>query len=165
MDVLASWQLFLLLGLLIVVPLAVYAFRLWRRLKAMEARQQATEAAAASRIEKQKQQAENGLRILATALLQDELTLTEASMRISYLLVQVDEQAAGKQRYSAFFQLAEATAHIPILDKWKALPRKQKHAFTVEREKHEENFKPFVLEATRILLEEFSSDLPVEMPG
>lgn len=154
MDVLTSWQLFWLLGLLIVVALAVYAFRLWRRLQAMEARQQATEAAAASRIEEQRQRAEKGLRILATALLQDELTLTEASMRIAYLLTQIDEQATEKRQYSAFFQLAQATAHIPILDQWKALSSRQQRAYTLEREKHEENFKPFVLEATRVLLAE-----------
>lgn len=163
MEVFNDWQLYLLLGLLIVIALAVYAWRLWRRLKAMEASHRATEQAAQLGFEEQKKQAQNGLRILATALLQDELTLTEASMRIAWSLTQIDEQAHEKQRYSAFFQLAEATAHIPILDQWKALPRKQQYRFTVERARHEENFKPFVLEAARVLLEEFSADRAIEV--
>lgn len=155
-DGLFDWRLGLLVGLLVVVPLAAYAWRLWRRLRDMKASQQASERAAQLRQEEQKQQTEKGLRILATALLREELTLTEGSMRISYLLSQIDGQATEKQQYSAFFQLAEATAHIPILDQWQALPRKQQHAFTLERETHEENFKPFVLAATRVLLDEMS---------
>ena len=84
---------------------------------------------------------------LSRGVLADQLTLTEASIRISGLLDTLDLAEETREQYSVFTQLSEACQHIPILDAWKALPKKEKQRFNKEREYIEENYRDFVLAA------------------
>jgi uncharacterized protein DUF2489 len=140
------------LATILLLALLAYACHLQRRLKTLEEKQH---SAALDR-EKQRQQllenASRGIQILAGALVREEVTLTEGCMRIAYLLTQVDEDARQKQEYSVFFQLAEATAHIPVLDAWRELSKQKQRAFNKERTNTEEAFQEFVVEAAQQLL-------------
>lgn len=142
------------LAAFILAILAAYAWHLHRRLKALEDKQQCEALEAETRRQQQKDDATQGIRILAGAMIREELTLTEGCMRIAYLLPKVDEAAHSKDQYSVFFQLASATSHIPVLDAWKALPSQQKNAYTKERATIEEAFESFVMEAVQELLKE-----------
>lgn len=82
--------------------------------------------------------------ILARAVLDDQVTMTEASIRINSLSQALPLEAEIKQELLVFQQLAEATQHIPILEKWRALSRKEKKQFDKERESIEEKFKDFI---------------------
>ncbi|MFL0802383.1 MAG: DUF2489 domain-containing protein [Agarilytica sp.] len=90
----------------------------------------------------------NSVEIIARAVLDDQVTLTEASIRINALIQAIRLEEDKAKELSVFRQLAEATAHIPILEKWKALSRKEKRDYEKERESIEDNFRDFVVVAS-----------------
>ena len=96
------------------------------------------------------------IQVLAQGLKEEQLTGTEAAIRISVLLefLGVDEHV--REDYSVFFQLAEATAHIPMLDKWKQLSTKDKLKYDAERQAIESKYKDFIQDAAqRIIGQQF----------
>ncbi len=91
--------------------------------------------------------------ILARAVIDDQVSLTEASIRINALLPSLSLDEKRQEELRVFQQLAEATAHIPILERWKALPRKEKQAYDKEREAIEANYQDFVLSAAKHIVD------------
>ncbi|SMF29551.1 Protein of unknown function [Alteromonadaceae bacterium Bs31] len=99
------------------------------------------------------------IEFIARAFLQEQLSATEASIRISVLSESLSLSKELAEPLSAFKQLAAATSHIPILDKWKALDKKQKREFEQQRLSHEGVFEAFVIESARQILENKASYL------
>ncbi len=89
------------------------------------------------------------IQILAQAVHNDELTLTEASIRISGLLDSLDVHADVKTEFSAFYQLREKTSHIPYLEAWQQLSSAEQNKFDLERLRHEASFNDFVMDAAK----------------
>lgn len=99
--------------------------------------------------EQQRSEANKSIQVLAGAVGRNELTLTEASIRIGGLLDALNVSENVKSDYAGFYQLREATAHIPILAGWKALSVKEKHQFTLERTRCESLYGDFVIDAAK----------------
>ncbi len=142
-----------LIGAVIILVLAIIAGRLVfkvvqlnkkraKQLADIEAASQAAQAQARSHNNK-------SIQILAQALHKDELTLTEASLRIAFLLDQLEVNDAVKEEFSAFYQLRERTNHIPILQEWQALTDKEQRVFDKERLQHENTYFEFVMDAAK----------------
>ena len=91
------------------------------------------------------------VQVLAQGLVDDQLSLTEGAIRISVLLDNLKINEAARSDYSAIFQLAEATSHIPILDAWGRLSKKEKKQFEKMRSGIEDQYKDFVVDAARRL--------------
>ncbi len=91
--------------------------------------------------------------ILSRAVIEKQVTLTEACIRINALIQTLGLDAKVVEELSVFRQLAEATAHIPILERWKALSRKEKQKFERERESLEANFSDFVVAAAEKIVQ------------
>ena len=98
-------------------------------------------------IAEQREKVNTSIQILAHAVQGDELSLTEASIRISVLLDSLGVDDDVRSEFSAFYQLREQTEHIPILEGWKNLSRKEQTSFDIQRLKHEESYRDFVLDA------------------
>ena len=138
-------------GAIIVLALAMIAWRLQSRVYKMEHAKKQQAAALDTLKDEHQQYLNNSVQVLAQGLVDDQLSLTEGAIRISVLLGNLTMTEQEKEDYSAFFQLAEATAHIPILNAWKALPKKEKRRFENERLEIEEKYRAFVVDAaTRI---------------
>lgn len=90
---------------------------------------------------------------LANALLQEQLSSTEASMRISWLAKSIDLSATQQEMVMVFDTLAAATKHIPILEEWKKLTRKQQFQFDKQRLALEEEYKDFILASAQKISE------------
>ncbi len=99
--------------------------------------------------EAQRGRVNRSIQIIAQAINNEDITLTEASIRISVLLdsLSVDDQV--REEFSAFYQLAEATNHIPILEAWKKLSPKEQFAFDQQRVTQETHFQEFVQDAAK----------------
>lgn len=95
------------------------------------------------------------LYLLADAILDDKLTHTEGCLRICAIASGLDDQARFRTEYGVLFTVAEATAHIPILDAWKALPTADKRRYDKERMAVELKYGEAVLEAARRLKEDY----------
>lgn len=151
-----SWLVVLAVaGVLIVVVMSIIAARLvykvYRLQKEREEKLKALEEANLVAQRKQREWLNKSIQILAQASVNDELTLTEASIRISGLLDSLGVDEAVKKEFSAFYQLREKTNHIPYLEAWKKLSRAEQNQFDIERLRHESTFNDFVIDAaTRI---------------
>ena len=73
------------------------------------------------------------------------------------LSTQLELSDSEKTDYQVFVQLAEATAHIPILDEWRKLNSLEKHRFDIERDELEKNYRDFVENAARKLVDDLGS--------
>lgn len=132
---------------LLVLVLASYAGYLFWQLRQQRQRREAQRAELEVWLGERDADARQSIQIIAGALLRDELTHTEAAMRIAWLSKQVVPGEGDD--YSVFEQLAAATAHIPILADWQALDKKEKRRLTAERLKLEEQYSEFVLAAAQ----------------
>jgi len=150
----------IILGAIIILVLSAIAIRLVYKVHRLhKSRQEKLKAQEAANQESQRihrQWLNKSIQLLAQGLDKNELSLTEASIRISGLLdvLGVDEQI--KTEFSAFYQLTEKTQHIPYLDAWKNLSPAEQNKFDRERIEQEAAFLDFVLDAAkRILGREF----------
>lgn len=91
--------------------------------------------------------AEKAVYLLAEALLDNKLTLTEGCMRISAMAAGLTDYERFQKEYAVVFTVAEATAHLPILDAWRALSRSEKKALERERLAIEERHRAAVIAA------------------
>jgi hypothetical protein len=91
------------------------------------------------------------VQVLAQSLVDDQLSLTEGAIRISVLLDNLKIDDAARSDFSAIFQLAEATSHIPILEAWNRLSKTEKKQFEKTRVGIEDQYKEFVVDAARRL--------------
>lgn len=142
---LTTWLL--IAALTVIAILAVVAARLHYRLYRLRQKQALEQTEQAEREREQRERVNTSIRILAQALQREELTLTEASIRISMLLDSLGVGDEVRTEFSAFYQLRERTAHIPILAAWQDLDRKQQQKFERERLHHETTYGDFVLDA------------------
>lgn len=127
----------LVAAILIIVVLAAVAAWLWHRVYRQSRRNRQMEREYQQRASDQRERINDSIRILARAVGNDEVTLTEASIRIRVLLDSLEADEAVREEFAAFYQLADDTAHIPILDQWKQLSPRDQHRFHREREQIE----------------------------
>ncbi|TNF04352.1 MAG: DUF2489 domain-containing protein [Gammaproteobacteria bacterium] len=149
--------LLLLLGVLIIVCLAGYAIYLQRQLQHRKAAREEQARQLASELDERREHYRKSIQILAAALEADQMTLTEGAIRISMLASQLDLDESEQEHYQVFFQLTQATAHIPILEDWKKLSTRDKLRFDRERVEIEEKYREFVVEAARQVIKKKQS--------
>lgn len=166
----------------VLIILAAYAIYLYLQLRAQKVRQHELEREYQNRRLSELEQAQKSIVILARALLGKDLNLTEACIRIAYLMNQVRETldsnteevfssaddladlaTRGNRSFhdiypehvsTVFFQVAEASAHIPILEAWGKLSYPEQLAYDRERAEIEAKFEEFVLVAVEQVLEQ-----------
>jgi len=146
-------MLVILSGAILVIPLAIYAVYLASKL--VKKKRQERELAKnlnSDRLEGEKD-ARQSIQIISRALLQKDLSETEAAMRIAFIALKLTPSSDEATALLIFQQLAEATAHIPILEDWNALERTEKRRLTVEREGIESKYTEFVQDSAAKLSE------------
>ena len=147
------WFYLALIGSVIIVVLTVIAARLLLKLRAQTKKR--TAALAAIEEANQKAQIEQrvwmnkSIQILAQAVGKEDLSLTEASIRICGLLDALNVGDEIKTEFSAFYQLREKTQHIPYLEAWKALSDAEQRKFDLERLQHEATYQDFIMDAAK----------------
>lgn len=142
-------QFLIIAGALILLVLSVIAWRLQSQVRKMEATKAQQQQELDELKDNHQQYLNNSIQVLAQGIIDDQLTLTEGAIRISVLLDNLEINDKHREEYSAFFQLAEATSHIPILKAWKQLPKAEKRRFEKERESTEDKYKDFVVDAAK----------------
>jgi len=146
-----SSTVLLLAAIVIVAVLAAIAgYYLWQlRLLSKKRKDQKKALEQAGR--EQRDRVNKSIQIIAQAIIEDQMTLTEGAIRVRVLLDGLGVDESVQEEFAAFYQLAKATEHIPILAAWKELSTKKKLAFDSERERLERDYREFVLDAaTRI---------------
>lgn len=138
-----------LMMLLIITCLSAYAANIcWQLLQQKKIARQAQAVLKRQRSESRHDHQES-ISVLIRCLSQGQVTVTEASIRISGLAKMLDLNEDERKQYQAFDDLAYATSHIPILADWKRLSSKERYKFTLERETIESEFEERIQHAVK----------------
>jgi len=140
--------LLILAVVVIVVLLGITAYYLLQVRELNERRAVQRQEVEQFAIDKRKH-ANVSIQVIAGSLTEEQMTLTEGAIRISKLLDTFGLEPHLLEEFTAFYQLTEATEHIPIMDDWKQLKTKQKLVFDKERTELEVVHKEFVLDAAK----------------
>ncbi len=139
-------------GIIIVLGLSVIAgYYLWQ-LKLQQKKLAEVEAEQEKTLQDQRKRLNNSIQRLAQGVLGEQLTKTEAAIRIRVLLDGLGVDNETRKQYSAFYILAAKTDHIPILAEWKKLPSNDKKKYDKERLNLEKEYGDFVLDAAQKIL-------------
>ncbi len=145
-------MIFLAAAALVVLVLSsvaiYYHWRLYQQRRQVEERRRKAEQERAG----QRQRVLRSIEIICRAMISDQVTLTEGCIRVSVLFRALDFDEKQLNPFSVFFDMESATAHIPILDDWRKLSRKQQNMFDNERESIEAKYRDFVLDAAQRFL-------------
>ncbi len=147
MSVLSSpvfWGVAALLVILILIVIAGYYLLQLKRLREKQQLQKDSISQAGA---EQRLRVNKSIQIINQSMIAGQMTITEGAIRTKVLLDGLAVTDLVREEFSAFYELAAATDHIPILEAWKALSTKQKLKFDSERETLEEAYRDRVLEA------------------
>ncbi|MDQ2078019.1 DUF2489 domain-containing protein [Marinimicrobium sp. ABcell2] len=139
----------LVIAVVIILALAVVAVQLQYRLYKLKRDQNERQAVMEREGEAQRERVNRSIQIIAKSVGNDDITLTEASIRISVLLDSLGVEEPVREEFSAFYQLAEANSHIPILEEWRKLSPKQQFALDQQRVTQEVHYQEFILDAAQ----------------
>ena len=156
-----NFNVWVILGVLIVVVLAIYAASLYIKLYQLKAERKKQQVKLDKEQQERREYCRKSIWIIAGSLVEKQMSLTEGAIRISVLSSQLDLSSEEQNDYDVFKQLAEATAHIPILDEWKKLKTREKLKYDKEREVIEEKFRDFVINAAKEIVKK-SAEIGVE---
>lgn len=123
-------------GLLVFIVRKIAQLRSRRRQAAEdEARLQELQVQARVRAQEQRAYLIESIRVIARAMSEDErLTLTEGCIRLKVLLDNLMPELHQNPDFSIIASHYEATRHIPFLDAWKQLDRREQRRFRREME-------------------------------
>ncbi|MFO7648825.1 MULTISPECIES: DUF2489 domain-containing protein [Halomonas] len=133
-------------ALAIIAGLAAYAFTLWREVRRRRA----------FRAEEEQRAHENcleNLELVASALLQEQVDVTEGSWRCKVLLEILDPRLLERDAFRPFGEVHARTRHLHTHDARMALSPKERFKEDRERLVVEDELRGAVLEAARAALE------------
>jgi hypothetical protein len=127
------WISALVVGVIIILILAFYALKLTKQVKVVEADRERRLAELETRGEAVLDDVARGIAVIANAYLQEDLTATEACLRIEIISQQLQLETYVSALHPVIWEIAEKTRHLPILQAYKDLSRKEQHRVDLER--------------------------------
>lgn len=91
-----------------------------------------------------RERANKSIQIICKALLVDQVSCAEASLRICGLIDQMRITGKEREEFIAFEKMANAIKHIPIREDWKRLPKEQRIKFESNMNEQEVAFGDFM---------------------
>lgn len=155
MSIFSSPFVWVIAAVVVVVILAVVAGYYLLQVKRLRIKQQAQKDAVTQAGIEQRLRVNKSIQIINQALAEGQMSITEGAIRTKVLLDGLSVTDVIQQEFSAFYELAAATDHIPILEAWKSLSTKQKLKFDTEREKLEKQYRDQVLDASKRIQGQF----------
>ncbi|MDP2504752.1 MULTISPECIES: DUF2489 domain-containing protein [unclassified Oceanobacter] len=140
-------------GIAIIAALSVYAWRLTRQVKRIEAEQQAEAAAAEQQLRDYQHSLVQDVRFLARAVLSEQCDITEGVLRLHHTIKGLDPTVWQHENLAVLRMFHEQVADMPILDAYKKLPPKQQFAIDKRRLTLEDEHKAAIEHALKWLVE------------
>lgn len=125
--------LLLSFGIVIILGLAAYAWRLSQQVKQQQQRQQQEMAAAADQLREKQRELQQDISFVARAVLAEQCEITEGVMRIHHLLSGLDPDVWHGSELTTLRRHYDKTQHMPILDAYKKLDKKQQFQIDKQR--------------------------------
>lgn len=135
----------LAIGVAVIIGLGVYALVLRREVKRREAYRREEDRRA-------HQNSLENLDYVISALVQDQVDITEASWRCKVLLEIIDPSLTERPEFQAFAQVYQRTQHLKTHSARKQLSPKERMQEDKERLQVEDEMRPAVLAAAQAVL-------------
>ncbi|MCL2915075.1 DUF2489 domain-containing protein [Shewanella corallii] len=147
------YTLWIILGLVIILALAAYAFVLLR--KVSQQQQQAAKIKAEKQAEADAKREEilGDIRYIAQAMLEDRCELSEGVVRIARLFDRLSLTERVSPDYPRLFSHFEVIKDHPIMDARKALPKQERMKLDLQRMKSESEHEDAILAEAKLLTE------------
>ncbi|BFM11603.1 hypothetical protein R50072_17560 [Simiduia litorea] len=145
-------MLLLVTAVLIVLTLAGYAAYLLLQVKKQQREQGEKLAELDAFVLDQKEKRVASIRILAQGVLDDQLSHTEAAVRITALLDVLGQGASARKEHAALYKLTDETLHIPRMADWQALSKADQKRLEKDRLSSEAKYKDFILASAQTLI-------------
>jgi hypothetical protein len=136
--------LLLLVAILIITALAIWAWKLTKKVKEQE-------KAILDQVNAKHDKIIESIRVIANAYEDKQVELIEASIRLKVLLDNLPVSEEEKAPYAVFTAIYNKVGHIPTHENWKALSRKEKRVFEQEMKTVEEEFNELFSDAAKQL--------------
>lgn len=144
----------IVINLLIIAGLVGYIVMLLKKQKQKRLENERKLQKIAADVSKHRLHLIESLQVISRAILNEEIPLTEASIRCKVLLDNLDPQLAQSEAYVVFNEVFEQSKHIPRLEAWKQLKGPEKLDFIAHMEALESSYNDQVVTAARSLLAE-----------
>jgi hypothetical protein len=149
-----------LLGIVIIAVLTAYAFFLWLKVWQQQRKDASTLHTQTLNQQRAMDSARENINIMLRVVIQEQVSLTEAAIRIMAYCRALPAEERDSNCYQPFDQLARATAHIPILDRWQALSRQEQNKLDHERQQLEEDHRVAIINASHAALQSLQAAKP-----
>lgn len=141
------------LGLVVIVVLSVVAWRLWQKVWKTEAELEQKRKEAQENEIKRLDHIHESVNVIASALIDDQVRVAEACIRMAVLLSNLPLSCDSKHRFNPIFEVYNRTQHIPTHSKWNELDKKERRKFEQELFAIEKEFTDQVMEAAKHIKE------------
>ncbi len=142
----------ILVGSLVALWLSYFIYTQVMHIRHSKLRHQENEQKLQRLYEEKLDSVASSLKVICQALIEKQVGLVEASIRIKHLLEQVDLAIQKDPEINVFFEVYDQTQHIPILEKWKSLDKLAKHKYRLQIEEIETNLEKEASAAARHML-------------
>jgi len=153
---------YIIMSVSIICMLGSYAFVLHLRVRRQNLQRKNHADILSKHLIKRQTEFKESIRVIASAILQNQVSLTEGAIRINKLSSLLEDTLSDDIAYEVFSELTEATAHIPILENWAKLTREEQAFFEVERKKIEEGFHHLIKSSAQRILDIHSGKIQLE---
>lgn len=136
----------------IVGALASYAIYLLLQVKKQQREQGEKLAELDAFVLDQKEKRVTSIRILAQGVLDDQLSHTEAAVRITALLDVLGQGVVAREEHAALYKLTDETLHIPRMADWQALSKADQKRLEKDRLNSEAKYRDFVMASAKVLV-------------
>ena len=137
--------IFWITGGLIVIALGAYALYLALRLRKRDNQRAMWRSEIEQMVKERSDKIHHSIQLIASAMLEQQMTISECVIRLSALLHQLGP-VASEERFKSLHLAAGELEHIPILDEWKKLKFRQQMKHMKEMEAVEKKYGDFVLD-------------------
>ncbi|UTW46148.1 DUF2489 domain-containing protein [bacterium SCSIO 12696] len=143
-----SEVIWVFIAAVIVLALGGYALYLAVALRKRERQRALWRDEVEQMVRERSENIHNSIRVIAGAMLEQQMTMSECVIRLSGLLNQLGP-VGENSRYQSLHLAAAELAHIPILDDWKALKFREQMKHLKEMDAVEQKYGDFVLDVCR----------------
>ncbi|PIE41161.1 MAG: hypothetical protein CSA49_04845 [Gammaproteobacteria bacterium] len=140
-------------GVLIIAVLAAVAWYLWQKVWKAEAQLQQQQKEAQESELKRLDHIYESLNVIAAALLEGQVRVAEACIRMAVLLSNLPLNCDSKHRFAAIFEVYNRSQHIPTHSKWQELDKKERRRFEQELLAIESEFSEQIMAAAQYIKE------------
>ena len=153
---------YIIIPVSIICVLGLYALILHLKVREQNLQRKSNADILSKQLVKRQAEFKESIRVIASAIVQNQVSLTEGAIRINKLSSLLEGALSADKAYEVFSRLTDATAHIPILENWTKLTKEEQAFFEIERKKIEKDFQHSIKTSAQRIIDLHSGKIQLE---